>query len=406
MPRRTGGPAGDEVPSLRVLPLASPLPGHAREPWEPAFARFAQQSGVALQPASPEELREEPLPVLFLLTGGTEGRALAFAATTPAPLLLLARPSHNALPAALEALARLREEGRKAWLIPEGAAGELPRFAEAARIARELRGKKLGLVGGASPWLVASTPDPRVLGEKLGIHVVPLPLEHLRARIPAEPPEHPRGPGVGVGPNERAMAGRVYAGLRALLAEAHLSALSIACFELLHEECTACWALARLASEGVPSGCEGDLPGVLALWISQILTGRPGFLANPADVDLPRGKLLLAHCTAPLALVEDWALRTHFESGRGLAVAGRLTPGAYTLVRFGGKRLEKAFLVEGTVLAESPAREDLCRTQVWFKMPKGAVRKLLREPLGNHHILLPGHHRAVLALFHAIFLAE
>ncbi|MCS7216603.1 MAG: hypothetical protein NZ924_02795 [Candidatus Bipolaricaulota bacterium] len=391
------------MPVLPVLPLASPLRGHAQPLLEAVRAGFAQASGVELLPKPAEEVAQEPLPALLFLTGGTEPQALAFAASTPRPLLLLAHGAHNSLAAALETLARLRDEGRKAWLLPQNLPGDLALFARVAELGRALRGKRIGLVGEPSPWLVASAPAPAVLEAKLNLAVVRIPVARVRTGGEGERPE---GPAQGVGEAERAMAGRVHAALQRLAAEENLFALSIACFELLAEGCTACWALARLADAGLPAGCEGDLPGLLALILSQLLTGRPGFLANPVEVDLKRERLLLAHCTVPLSLTEGFLLRTHFESGLGLAVAGRVQPGPYTLLRFGGKRLEKAFVVEGTVLAESPGREDLCRTQVWFKMPKGALQKLLREPLGNHHVLLPGHHRRVLALFHEVFLAD
>lgn len=392
--------------SLPVLPLSSALRGHESLLLTPVIQRFQDLSGVALEVRSAAEIEDEPLPALLHLTGGTEHLALKIAEKVRAPLLLLAHRSHNSLPAALETLARLHEEGRKAWLVTEANISELALFAQTAALARELRGKKIGLIGGASPWLVACSPDPTVLQEKLGLSVVEISLSALRERLPAEPEFLPEGEGLGIGEAERKMGARVYAGLRALVSDLGLSALSIACFELLAEECTACFALARLSDEGIPAGCEGDLPALLALWLSRILAGLPGFLANPAEVDLKRERLLLAHCTVPFSLVEDFQLRTHFESGIGLAVAGKLRPGPYTLFRLGGKRLEKAFIVEGTVLPEVPGREDLCRTQVWFKMPKGALEKLLREPLGNHHVLMPGHHRPVLRLFHEVFLAD
>ena len=393
------------VPVLPVLPLSSVLLGHSSLVLEKVVEKF-RAFGAELLPKKEEEITKELLPTLLFLTGGTEHRALEFARQVPKPLLLLAHFGHNSLPAALETLARLREEGRKAWLLTEADGEELLRFARVATLARELWGKRVGLIGGASPWLVASSPDPSVFREKLGLEIVEIPLSALRDRIPEAPEMLPEGETLGVGESERRMAGRVYAGLKALIADYGLSALSIACFGLLSEGCTACWALARLSDEGLPAGCEGDLPALLALWLGQILTGSPGFLANPAEVDLKRERLLLAHCTVPFSLVEGFALRTHFESGIGLAVAGKLRPGPYTLFRLGGKRLEKAFVVEGTVLPEGPGREDLCRTQVWFKMPKGALEKLLREPLGNHHVLIPGHYRPILRLFHEVFLAD
>ncbi len=394
------------APALPVLPLSSSLREHGRLPLELVLRRFWEGSGVELQVKTAEEMQKEPLLVLLHLTGGTEHLALRFAESVKAPLLLLAHGSHNSLPAALETLARLREDGRKAWLVTENSAAALPLFAWAAALAREMRGKRVGLVGGASPWLVASSPDPSVLREKLGVEVVAVPLEALKKGVPLEPLVLPEGEGSGVGDEERRMAGRIYAALKSLVSELQLSAVSLACFGLLAEGCTACWALARLSDEGIPGGCEGDLPALLALWLGRILTGLPGFLANPAEADLKRERLLLAHCTVPFSLVESFGLCTHFESGIGLAVAGRLRPGPYTLFRFGGKRLERAFIVEGTVLPEAPGREDLCRTQVVFKMPKGAIEKLLDEPLGNHHVLIPGHHRNVLSAFHKLFLAE
>ncbi len=391
--------------SLPVLPLSSALRGHSTALLHHVLEHFHQCSGITLKPVSAEEAEKEALPVLLHLTGGTEHLALRFAERTKAPLLLLAHASHNSLAAALETLAGLRERGRKAWLLPTGLAADLPLWAQVAEMARQLRGRKIGFLGQPSPWLVASTPDPYALQEKLGLELAFLPLSRLfEANAVAQ--SLPEGPTREVGAKELRMGAELHSSLRRIVEQEGLFAFSIACFELIPRECTACWAVAKLADEGVPAGCEGDLPGLLALILSQLVAGRPGFLANPVEVDLKKERLLLAHCTVPFSLVETFELRTHFESGLGLAVAGALAPGSYTLLRFGGRKLEKAFIVEGSVLSERPGRDDLCRTQVWFKMPKGAVQRLLREPLGNHHVLVPGHHRRLLALFHEVMLAD
>jgi L-fucose isomerase-like protein len=392
------------MPVLPVLPVASELRGHVGPLLEKVRESFAKEAGVELLPQGAEEVAREPLPAILFLTGGTEHEALAFASATPRPLLLLAHRSHNSLPAALETLARLREEGRKAWIVTENLGEKLSLFSQIAEIARNLNGKRIGWIGGASPWLMASSQASEILAEKLGLKIVAIPLSAVLEALPAEG-ERPAGEGLAVGEAERGMAGRVYAALKSLIAKENFFAISIACFGLLPYGLTACYALARLSDEGIPGGCEGDLSGLFALILGKFLTGGPGFLANPVDFDLKRERLLLAHCTVPFSLAESFVFRTHFESGIGLAVGGRLKPGPYTLVRLGGLRLEKIFVVEGTVLSESPGREDLCRTQVWFKMPKGALEKLLREPLGNHHVLIPGHHRPILSLFHSVFLA-
>jgi len=388
---------------LLASPLQTQLIGSLAEP---VLAAFEEATGVVLVPT--EDLPPGPGIAALLLTGGTEARLLELAADTPGPVLVLTHGAHNSLPAGLEAVARLRQEGRPVRLVhlgDEGAQRELPALARAFGLAQALRGKRVGLVGKPSPWLVASSPDPEVLWTKLGVEVVELPLEEVLGRLPQEAPAA-EGEGEGIGPEARAMGPRVEAALSELVAELELDAVSVACFDLLPHSLTACWALAHLADRGIPGGCEGDLTGLLTLMLSQELTGGPGFLANPVEVDVRGERLVLAHCTVPLSLTSRFRLRTHFESGIGLAIAGEFLPGPYTLVRFGGPRLEEAFVVEGTVLPERPGREDLCRTQVVFKAPRGALRKLLQEPLGNHHALVPGLHRRVLSLFHSLFLTE
>jgi len=392
---------------LPVLPLASGLPGHLAPLLEQVVAAFRERTKVEIVPGAGDAVAAEAAHALLVLSGGTEGEALAFAERTRGPIVLLSHPGHNSLPAALEIAARLRQDGRPVRLAHLGTEQPaLPVLAQAIALARALRGKRVGLVGGPSPWLVASSPSPLVFLEKLGIHVLEYPLDAVLARLPEEGADLPVGDGVGIGEGERRMAARVHAALDRLVREERLAALTIACFGLLPHRMTACWALCRLSDDGIPGGCEGDLPALLALMAAQELTGGPGFLANPADVDLKRETVTLAHCTVPLGLTRSHRLRTHFESGLGLAVAGEVKPGPYTLVRFGGARLERGFFVEGMALVEAVGREDLCRTQVRFKMPKGAIERLLEEPLGNHHVLVPGHHRAVLAEFQDLFLVR
>ncbi|MDD2912261.1 MAG: hypothetical protein PHF77_01875 [Candidatus Bipolaricaulis anaerobius] len=390
-----------------VLPLASGLHGAGEDLVRPVVEAFRERANVELVAVEEEAIAAEPAHFLLILTGGTERKALAFADRARGPIVLLTHPGHNSLPAALEIAARLRQDRRPVWLSHLGAEEvALPVLGQAVALARNLRGKVVGLIGDPSPWLVASSPSPDALAGKLGWTVRPFPLDAVLARLPREGATPIGGNGEGIGEGERTMASRVHAALAQLVEEEGLDALTIACFGLLPHRMTACWALACLSDAGIPGGCEGDLPALLALIVAQELTGGPGFLANPADLDLKRERLILAHCTVPLSLVASYRLRTHFESGLGLAVAGRVRPGPYTLVRFGGKGLEEGFFVEGSVLPEHPDREDLCRTQVAFKMSKGALARLLREPLGNHHVLIPGRHRAVLAAFRDLFLSS
>ncbi len=134
---------------------------------------------------------------------------------------------------------------------------------------------------------------------------------------------------------------------------------------------------------------------ILKWWANrpQTMAGEPLYLiANPAQLDPKSDTLWLAHCTVPRTLVESYRLRSHFESGLGVGIQGKLSEGPVTLLRIGGKGLDRVWLAEGEILQSGNA-ENLCRTQVEIRLTHGGkVTDLLRAPLGNHLVLAPGHH--------------
>ncbi len=393
---------------LEVALLSARLDGRTEEVVAKRVLRAAMEDfGVHLTPVEPAELERVSLPALLLLTGGTEAAALAVAERLDGPLLIVSHGGRNALPAALETVAALQARGRKAKLVHlSGSCGQqMAQLVRVRDLAHAFRSHHVGLVGGSAPWLVASAPEVGLVEQKTGLRVSELPMSEVLMRLPVSPPRVPQGECPGLDAYARVGGTGVLSALEMLIAERSFSAISISCFALLEEKITACWALAALADRGIPAGCEGDLPALLALIAAQELSGKPGFLANPADIEPASGRVIMAHCTVPLSLTRGHRLRTHFESGLGLAIEGCLEPGPYTLARFGGKRLEQGMFVEGAVSPENPGREDLCRTQVVFAMPPPAAERLLATPLGNHHVLIPGHHSAVLNAFHALYLA-
>jgi len=174
--------------------------------------------------------------------------------------------------------------------------------------------------------------------------------------------------------------------------EYHLDALTVRCFDLVLElETTGCFGLSQLTDEGVIAGCEGDLVSTVGLlWVRDLL-GETPWMANPAQMDQSANTLWLAHCTVPRTMVSSYRLRSHFESGQGVGIQGELPAGPVTLLRIGGTRMERLWLAEGEIIASGHA-EDLCRTQAEVRLTSGHVSELLREPLGNHIVVVYGHH--------------
>ena len=106
----------------------------------------------------------------------------------------------------------------------------------------------------------------------------------------------------------------------------------------------------------------------------------------------------MAHCTIPLNMVERYELDTHFESGIGVGIRGYMKEGPVTLFKVSGD-LSRHFIAEGELI-RNQSEPDLCRTQQVIRLSDARqTHYFLTDPIGNHHIVLPGHHRELLENF-------
>lgn len=398
-------------------------------PVVPPFAGAGQEEGVVAEYMARLEslggIRRhtgdfaDPDPLCFLMaTGGTEGALLALheereAAHPGEPVLLVAHPGNNSLPASLEVLARLHQDGAQGRIVylrgPDDAEGfsALESALHDLRVRSALHSARIGLVGAPSDWLVASSPDPTVVADVWGPEVVSIPLDELGAAMDAAAEA---GVAAGVASlsgdateslepsaDDLTAVARVYEGLRALVAAHRLDALTLRCFDIVLERGTSgCFALSELTDTGVIAGCEGDLVSTVGLMWARLLTGETPWMANPAEIDAEANALLLAHCTVPRTMVDAYRLRSHFESGLGIGIQGTMPLGPVTLLRIGGSMMDALWLAEGEIVATGDA-ENLCRTQVRIALSRGDVSDLLAAPLGNHIVLVYGHHANRLA---------
>jgi len=353
-------------------------------------------------------------PLLYLVaTGGTEKvvmdlRARRAQVAPDEPVVLLAHPGNNSLPACLEVLARLHQDGTRGRILYLRSAHDAQDLALVLGVVDDLvahtalRGSRIGLIGDPSDWLVASTPAADVVQGTWGPQVVPIAIDDLLASIkgissaavaPAAASLVSGASGVAEpSGTDLADVARVHAALRSMVDEYHLDALTVRCFDLVLElETTGCFGLSQLTDEGVIAGCEGDLVSTVGLlWVRDLL-GETPWMANPAQMDQSANTLWLAHCTVPRTMVSSYRLRSHFESGQGVGIQGELPAGPVTLLRIGGTRMERLWLAEGEIIASGHA-EDLCRTQAEVRLTSGHVSELLRESLGNHIVVVYGHH--------------
>lgn len=362
---------------------------------------------------------DDPRPLCYLVaTGGTERAVLDLhdlreASVPGEPVLLVAHPGNNSLPASLEVLARLQQEGVRGRIVFLHGASDEQGFAELQQALDEmairsaLHAARIGAIGEPSDWLVASSPDHDVVRAIWGPIVVPIPMEELHAAIDEVSTEAAAAAAADlqreatevVEPRAEELTdvARVHVALRAIVDRHQLDAVTVRCFDLVMERSTSgCFALSELTDEGVIAGCEGDLVSTIGMLWANRLTGELPWMANPASLDVTDDSLVLAHCTVPRTLVSDYRLRSHFESGLGVGIEGTLPVGPVTLLRIGGPMLESLWLAEGE-LVSTGREENLCRTQARIVLTLGNVRQLVESPLGNHIVLVRGHHADALA---------
>lgn len=367
------------------------------------------RSGADFEIAEVTKPSGDCLAVILVLTGGVEREVLKTVAQLPSPTILIAHPGHNSLPAALEILARIRRDGGEGRILYGDAASIIPELQVELVLAsawNALRFSRIGVIGEPSEWLVASDVDSAFLKGRLAVDLITVDIKELMEKVRTatvsrkELTAFTREAAAIIGPNAEDVkeAVAVYRGLRTIIDDYRLSACSVRCFDLVTDmHTTGCYALSRLNDEGIPAGCEGDLQTLFSLYIAALLSEHVAFMGNVASVDTDNQVVGIAHCMCPLSMAMQYTVYTHFESGLGVGISGTFPEGAYTMFRLGGQRLDHLFVREGS-LENADFRNDLCRTQLRLRMTE-PIDELLHTPLGNHHILIPGHHRTSIVRF-------
>lgn len=275
-------------------------------------------------------------------------------------------------------------------------------------LVKALGGCTIGLIGEASPWLIASGIDKEALSERCGVSFREISIGTLADKYLGYRElwkNHTLSAGARAELDEvlcrfscslegdrttedLSDAAIMYLALASICKEKHLDAVTVKCFDLLSScKTTACLALALLNDNGKIAGCEGDIPSICTMLAVYKALGRPSFMANPASIDSDNLSIDFAHCTIPTAMVENCTLPSHFESGIGIGINGEVPLGNYTLCKLSGKTLERSLICNGR-LVKGEYLSNRCRTQVRFIFEtKAEFDAFCKARVGNHIIL-------------------
>lgn len=350
------------------------------------------------------QLTKDDFSIIFIATGGVERLVMQCFESLPRPAIILADGMQNSLAAALEISSWLRGRGMKSEILH----GDFMSIVQRIQVLytnfkaqRSLVGLRIGVIGTPSSWLIASNVDYLLAKRRWGIEYLDIPLERIYdvydrikdnevgascAAVASQALACREGT-----PEDMIKAMRLYRAIKRICKEEKLSTVTVSCFKLIERTgTTGCLALAMLNDEGIIAGCEGDLQSVFTLLVAKALTGKVGFMANPSMINARNNEIILAHCTIGMKQTERYIIRNHFETESGIGIQGLLPEGDVTIVKCGGECLDEYYLSTGT-LTENTNYINMCRTQVRVKMNTPADY-FLKNPLGNHHILLQGNY--------------
>jgi L-fucose isomerase-like protein len=348
-----------------------------------------------LIPSGKYELTEQNPDVLFFLTGGSEQNAAK--QFSPGRFYILIGSQHdNSYASATEVKAYLNDRNIPSLLLDEeeDVTKEILKDIVAVKKAlKTLNGKRLGLIGQVSDWLISSAIPASLLAAKFGIKLIEIPWNELGRYSEYKASAQFLDFYSREKQFDLTETARVSELLTTAIQKWNLDAITVECFPMVQKDSvTACLPLAKFNNDGIPAGCEGDITAIAGMMLCKELTGIVPWIAN---INKATDEVcMFSHCTIDPGLVSGYSIKTHFETGKGTAVEGTFKENTVTIFRFDNK-LNRAFIASSGITGR-PKSDTACRTQIEVKLSRDEVRLLRHHPLGNHHLIIPGDHSKIL----------
>lgn len=145
-----------------------------------------------------------------------------------------------------------------------------------------------------------------------------------------------------------------------------------------------------LNKDGYVATCEGDVPTMLSMALIRRIFYTSSFQVNPSYINFEKKCAYFAHCTLPLDMCLDYKFDTHFESGLGIGIKGKLNLGKITIFKI-NNNLDEYEVFEGKIV-ENLNKNNLCRTQIKVQFDED-ISSMFSSPNGNHLVIFYGAHK-------------
>jgi len=330
------------------------------------------------------------LSVILVQSGGSEGYFLEMEKDLKEPFYLLTYGSNNSLAASMEILSYLQNNNKKAEILH----GSAEYIANRLRVLTKKEKQdpvNLGVIGKPSDWLIASDVDYKKTLEILNINLIDITIDELiNVYNEMDATGYEDDTKLVFDAKEVNDSKRLSKALVNLKEKYNLKGLTLRCFDLLDTiHTTGCLGLSLLNRDKTIGTCEGDIPAMLSMYLLNEITNQPGFQANPSRINTEKNEIVFAHCTLPIDMATSYDVMTHYESGIGVALRGKMKETDITIFKL-SSNLQDYYVAEGAI-TENLCESNLCRTQINITLDD--VSYFLQKPYGNHHVIVYGKHK-------------
>ena len=337
-----------------------------------------------------DTLYDGDLALILIQSGGSEQLFLDNLDKLKAPYYLLTYGHNNSLAASLEILSFIKDNNLEGEVL-HGSNEYLANRIDDLLL-RKKHSFRYGVIGKPSDWLIASKVSYYDASRIHGIELVDIEISEVEEVYNSINDE------LSIEVNKYDFnkdslneALKLHKALTIIKDKYNLNGFTIRCFDLLSSlKTTSCLSLGLMNSLGLPCACEGDIPSLISMHVLNQIMGCAGFQANPSRIDVNKKQMVLAHCTLPLNMVDEYSLNTHFESGIGVAIKGELKEEVITIFKL-SKNLKDYFVTTGKII-KNLNETNLCRTQIEISVDEN-ISYFLTRPYGNHHIIVYGDHK-------------
>lgn len=348
------------------------------------------------------------------LHGLTAPLIAATASAISIPCLICPIQGQFSLPSSTLAFGALREQNRPVELLY--ASPEQPIFQEklgvvvrAAKAFSSLRTSRVGVIGELFSNLISCCYDPAVLQSRLGISLLPISFEQVRAarqacinqvsemkRIQQELVTIHRV----ISEDHRALESgiQLHMALKRIAEEQGLDGFAVECWSGFPRELGLNPCLG-FVEDAYTLACEGDMLLWVGLLLVSQLTGRNPYAGDLYDLDM-EGILTLVHCGAPASLAIDPAQVilspsqvAHQRGFETITCRPPLESGPVTLVRLFGRAADHLHVALGELEGSEQSPNLTARVKL-----AGDRWDFLEQCFGNHYVLAKGDIRRELAL--------